>query len=576
MAENALPDEAAGPPWLPTALLDARVGVYAVDSRGNLVWANPRALELLGRVEDEVFGEDAHDLLHRDAEGRPVDRNTCVLSRVPESRGESPVGHAWFPRGDGSVVPVRWFALPLSPGRSDVAALIAFDPAEPADIAPPRKTGTGARTLSRGERLALLADTTAQLIYSIDVQEFLDGVVRLLLPRLADWAVIDLITEADAVTRSLVVHADNGTLTAHHELQGPLPPVAESSTMPLSKALRGAAAALIGPETYDVPPDTGIAVEQRKLFRATGIRSAAVAPLRGPREVLGAITLGRTDADEPFTPRDLNLLEDIARRIGIALENARHHQRQRQVAETMQRYLLPQLPQLPGVEMTARYLAAPDASDVGGDWYDAFTLPGHDTALVIGDVVGHDLQAAAGMAQLRNMLRAYAWSQDQPPGQVVQRLDQAMAHITDVRMATLILARLSLDADGGWTLCWTNAGHLPPLLVEPGGAASHLGDGHGLLLGLASHRVRTDARIALPPGSTLVLYTDGLVESRSTPLDVSLARMRDHAAALAHESLPDFADGLLKRTRPDDNGDDAALLALRIPAPREHRDRTCA
>ncbi|MGW5639972.1 PP2C family protein-serine/threonine phosphatase [Streptomyces sp. NPDC003832] len=433
---------------------------------------------------------------------------------------------------------------------------------EAVPVTPP----VAARSLSELERLALLADTTAQLISNLDVDEALNRVVALVLPRLADWAVVDLITESDDVSRHLVVHAGTEGLTVCEELQGPMPPVSDASPMPLSRALRGVASNLAGPRTYEGEPDSGIAVEQRRLFQATGIKTAAIAPIRGPWEVLGALTLGRSEESEPFTTHDLGLLEDIARRIGLALENARHYQRQRQVAETMQRYLLPQLPHLPGVGMTARYLAAPDASYVGGDWYDAFHLPGGDTALVIGDVVGHDLEAAAGMAQLRNVIRAFTWSQDQSTDRVVQHLNEAMTQITDVRMATMILARLAVDAAGVWRLRWSSAGHPPPLLVGRDGLTRYLTEANGLLLGMPSSRPWSEASVTLPADSTLVFYTDGLVESRRQPLDVGMENLRRHAASLAHRTLDVFADQLLQRSRPHDNDDDVALLAVRLPA----------
>lgn len=236
-----------------------------------------------------------------------------------------------------------------------------------------------------------------------------------------------------------------------------MPPVPEHSAMPLSRALRGVASALVEPDVYDRPPDSGIAVEQRRLFDATGIRSAVVVPLRGTREVLGAFTLGRTQKQGNFTTADLPLIEDIARRASLALDNARLYQRQRAVAETMQNHLLPQMPRVPGLQLAVRYLPAPDASQVGGDWYDAFSLSDGATALAIGDVVGHDLEATAGMAQLRNMLRAYAWSQQTPPSRIVERLDEAIMPITDVTMATLICARVTRTDSGRWHLTWTNA-----------------------------------------------------------------------------------------------------------------------
>lgn len=557
--------------FLKEALDCVSAGVYAVDEKERLVAVNATALQLLARSASDMLGCDAQELLHRNAQG-----NMVAKKKLDVSHGELPspfsrAGKAWFQRGDGTLLPVAWSAVPCVPDTSQITELIVFQAVEQDDEGGPARSAFSRRTLSETERLALLADTTAHLISNVDVENSLLRVVELILPRLADWVVIDLITEGDEVSRSLVAHADNGKITVREDLQGPMPPVPETSGMPLSKALRGAASTLVNREIYSGPPDTGIAVEQRKLFEVTGINTAAIAPIRGPREVLGAMTLGRVGSHHPFARSDLALLEDIARRIGIALENARHYQRQRQVAETMQRYLLPQLPQLSGLEMTARYLPAPDVSHVGGDWYDAFPLPCGDMALVIGDVVGHDLEAAAGMAQLRNMLRAYTWAQEQAPHRTIERLDQALEHISDVFMATLVLAHLKVNEVGQWELLWASAGHPPPLLIQHDGIAHYLEEGSGVLLGAGVSRSRADARVVLPPGSTLLFYTDGLVEARGQSLETGLRRMRQHAASLAHRSLDSFADHLLERARPGTNDDDAALLAVRIPAEASDR-----
>ncbi|CAL9627721.1 hypothetical protein SUDANB176_05998 [Streptomyces sp. enrichment culture] len=344
-----------------------------------------------------------------------------------------------------------------------------------------------------------------------------------------------------------------------------MPPVPQASPMPLSRALRGVASTITGPETYQGPPDSGIAVEQQRLFEVTGMHSAAVVPLRSLHAVLGALTLGRADQPGRFTSADVALLEDIARRAGLALENARLYQRQRRVAETMQRHLLPQLPRLPGLDMTARYVPAPDASQVGGDWYDAFLLTDGAAALAIGDVVGHDLDAAAGMSQLRNMLRACAWFQQEPPSRIVEWLDHAALHIAEASMATMVFARVAVDDAGRCELSWTNAGHPPPLLVTRDGVTGYLTDGHGMLLGVAPEQVRPDATAELPPSSTLILCTDGLIESPGHSLDEGMNRLRRHAASLARHPLESFTDRLLARARPPDNDDDVALLVVRVP-----------
>lgn len=547
---------------LSRALVAIGTGAYVVDEQGRIIAVNAHAEELLARPAEDLVGRDAHDLLHRDAHGQPLPTSQCSMRQAFHAGRTLQAEEDYFARGDGSLLPISWLITPYELGDEGQGTLILFhtldrstDPqSEP--VAP----------LPELERLALLAETTTRLTSTLDVDEALRRLVNLLMPRLADWVIIDLITERDEVWRTVVVHADGDTRVHHEELQGPMPPIPEDSPMPLSRALRGVASTVAGPETYRREPDSGIAVEQRRLFDVTGIRSAAIAPIRSTREVLGALTLGRARQPVDFTTVDLPLIEDIARRAGLALDNARLYQRQRKVAETMQNHLLPQMPHVPGLQMTVRYLPAPDASQVGGDWYDAFPLSRGATALAIGDVVGHDLEAAAGMAQVRNMLRAYAWALQEPPSRIVDRLDEAIQHITDVTMATMILARVEEADEGHWKLSWTNAGHPPPLLITHDGLADYLTDGHGLLLGTGARHPRADATVLLPPGSTLVLYTDGLIEAPGRTLDEGLHRLRRHAAALAHRPLASFTDQMLRRVRPVDNDDDVALLALRAPA----------
>lgn len=558
--------EVHGPsvPTASAALEAIGAGAYVVDEQGCIVAVNASAEELLGRPAAELLGHDAHDLLHRDSQGQQLPRTQCAMRQAFHAGRPAQGDEDHFARADGSVLPVSWLITPYGIGDRRTATLVVFHtPEHPRDTGPrPEPT---ARSLSELQRLALLAETTAQLTSTLDVDEALRRLTALVVPRLADWVVVDLITEHDEVWRTVVVHAEGDTLVRHEDLQGPMSPIPEESPMPLSRALRGVASTLAGPQTYQGAPDSGIAVEQGRLFQATGMHSAAIAPIRGPRAVLGALTLGRTETPAAFAPVDLPLIEDIARRAGLALDNARLYQRQRKVAETMQNHLLPQMPGVQGLEMTVRYLPAPDASHVGGDWYDAFPLADASTALAIGDVVGHDLEAAAGMAQVRNMLRAYAWSQHEPPSRIVERLDEAIQHITDVTMATMIFGRIEAAHDGHWRLSWTNAGHPPPLLISRDGLASYLTDGHGILLGTQTGLRRPDATALLPPGATLVLYTDGLIEAPGQSLDAGLNRLRRHATALAHRPLTPFTDQLLHRVRPAGNDDDVALLALRVP-----------
>ncbi|MFI8962758.1 SpoIIE family protein phosphatase [Streptomyces sp. NPDC053493] len=550
-------------------------GAYLADDQGLILAVNRQGVNLLGRPADRLLGRHAHDLLHRTPSGEPMPRTLCRLRRswldgvTEQGEGE------WLERGDGTLLPVSWLATPWQGDARARTTLVLFHAGgSHADTShangshaggaagrPARQSLAGTR-LSELERLTLLAETTTVLTSTLDIHEALRRLIGLAVPRLADWAVIDLIGERDEVWRFAVAHAEADGVVFREDLQGPMPPVPQASSMPLSRALRGVASSFAGPETYQGPPDSGVAVEQRRLFEETGMHAAIVVPLRSLHEVMGALTLGRAEQPDRFTTGDFALLEDIARRASFALENARLYERQRKVAETMQRHLLPKLPYTPSHTMTARYLPAPDASQVGGDWYDAFTLTDGATALAVGDVVGHDLDAAAGMAQLRNMLRAYALSQRKPPSKIVEWLDRAVLDVAEVTLATLVFARMTLR-DGRCELWWTNAGHPPPLLVTHEGVTRYLTEGHGILLGVAPERERPDARTDIPPGSTLLLYTDGLIESPSGSLDEGLNRLSRHAACLAHRPLESFTDELLARARPPDNDDDVALLAIR-------------
>jgi serine phosphatase RsbU (regulator of sigma subunit) len=267
---------------------------------------------------------------------------------------------------------------------------------------------------------------------------------------------------------------------------------------------------------------------------------------------------------EPFADEDVTLLTEIGHRAGLALENARLYAQQRGTAEQLQRSLLPDLGGLRRLDLAARYVPARPDAEVGGDWYDAFPLPDGSTVLAIGDVVGHDLTAAVRMAQLRNMLRALAYDSGEPPAGVMRRLDRAMQGLSSTELVTSVVVRVH-PAGRPWTAEWTNAGHPPPLLTGPDGTSRLLEDALAPVLGVAPDIPRANARTELPPGSTLLLYTDGLVERRGEDIERGLTRLRQHAARLAHLPVHRFCDELLDSLI-DLPQDDVAVLALRAPA----------
>ncbi|GAA2435525.1 hypothetical protein GCM10010273_10460 [Streptomyces lavendulocolor] len=213
---------------------------------------------------------------------------------------------------------------------------------------------------------------------------------------------------------------------------------------------------------------------QLELFRQLGAVSTIMAPLRARREVLGALIVVRTDHDDPFTEQDALLVADLVKGIPLSVDNARLHRHTRTAAERLQRSLLPRLPHTPSMEITARYAPSSTTAQVGGDWFDAFTLPGGDTALVIGDVSGHDLTAAVTISQLRNVLRGIAVDCQDRPSEVLRRLDLATLTLYPHSTTTCAYAVVKGPRSGPWEVHHSSAGHLPLLLTCPNGDTPYL------------------------------------------------------------------------------------------------------
>ncbi len=259
----------------------------------------------------------------------------------------------------------------------------------------------------------------------------------------------------------------------------------------------------------------------------------------------------------------LGFLRLIASLLGQALDRATARSAERGVAESLQRAMLTR-PHAPGdLEVGVRYRPAAALNQIGGDWYDAFVGSHGWLKLVVGDVAGHDQHAAAAMAQLRNLMRGISFTLGQPPSRVLAAVDDAMRGLALDAYATAILAQVERDAAGARRLCWSNAGHPPPALVDPSGRARLLHSPPDVLLGLDGGRERHDHVAALPPGSTVVLYTDGLVERRQIPLDDRLDWLLGLLEG-GHERSPDELCDRLLAALDESVEDDVALLVMRV------------
>ncbi|MGW4162422.1 SpoIIE family protein phosphatase [Streptomyces sp. NPDC004788] len=310
------------------------------------------------------------------------------------------------------------------------------------------------------------------------------------------------------------------------------------------------------------------------------VQSTLVVPMVAHDTVVGLVQFSRAKGSEPFGERDRALAVELAARAAVCIDNARLYRREHERALILQRSLLPPGdPEAAGLDIACRYLPGTVGSEVGGDWFDVIELPGHRTALVIGDVMGRGLRAAVAMGELRTAVRTLA-QLDLEPAEVLSHLDEiarglgapagaqqsARAHhkargpeLSEVYLATCVYAVY----DPVTRRCtFANAGHLPPVLVEPGQEARFLDVPPGMPLGVGGEPFE-EVTVELPEGALLALYTDGLVESRDHPLDEGLSAFRN-ALAKPNRPLEDVCDHVLTTLDTRHGEDDIALLMARI------------
>jgi serine phosphatase RsbU (regulator of sigma subunit) len=320
-----------------------------------------------------------------------------------------------------------------------------------------------------------------------------------------------------------------------------------------------------------------------EVIASTGAESWAALPLQTVGRRLGSLSVAWT-GPRTFAADEMDLLVAFAAQCAQALERIRTRETERVahaavqgMAEAFQRSLLTEPPESDSLEIAVRYVPAASLAQVGGDWYDAFPLEDGRTALVIGDVTGHDRYAAAAMAQVRNVLRGIAHSRRDSPAAVLAALDRAMRDLEVGTLATAILATVEpgrgAPPDAACVLRWSNAGHPPPLLIGADGTVTVLERTPDLLLGLDPDEVRADHEVRLPPGVTVLFYTDGLIERRDATLDQGIAWLSGVVARWARSPLGELCDRLLAELSGAVE-DDVALLALR--AHRDGRPRPAA
>jgi serine phosphatase RsbU (regulator of sigma subunit)/anti-sigma regulatory factor (Ser/Thr protein kinase) len=402
------------------------------------------------------------------------------------------------------------------------------------------------RLRQRAEREALLREQAARA-EAERVAEVVAGMQALVDATLAHRSL-------DGILRELVAQV-RGVLAADH---------AAIALSDESGALRIAASE---PEDMAAEPFAGQVAEARDAMLAQDDSLVGV-PLVPEGQVTGVLVAG-VDPPRKFTSEDLTLLRLAGERVGLAIAHARVYEREHRIAETLQRSLLPErLPDLPGLEVAARYLPAASEAEVGGDWYDVIPIAGGAVGLVMGDVAGKGLAGASMVGRLRSAMRAYAL-EGHDPARVVERVNRLLWNeAEESQMATMLYAIVD-PAEG--VVRWVNAGHPPPVLVE-GSDARYLSGEASVPLGVLPFPTYEEASAPMEPGSAILLYTDGLIERPGEHIDDGLAQLAAHIRE-APKDPSRLLDHLLESLVPTGGApDDVALLMLaNLPVPDRFR-----
>ena len=544
-----------------------------MDERGGILAVNDRLLDRLGYGRADVVGRLAwSDLL---SVGSRVFWQT-QLAPVLQLDGVLQEVMLDLRDAAGQRIPALLNAVRISdPGGGTagvlVAAMIVSDRRAYEDEL--RQARVDAEHAQAAEhrarlRLELLAQASGALAGSLDIQVALSRLATVLVAGLADWCVL-YATDPDRPDDPAWWAAEHADHTQQHNVER-LAEILPHHALPssaFSRVAGGGEPEFLAHVDAEHQRDSTDSAEVLELYDRLGLGSAIVVPstVRGDR--VATMILVRRPNRAEFSADDLQDLTDLGARAGLAFDTLRQRAREHSNSIALQQALLTSPPVTPGFEIVTRYLPATAGNEVGGDWYDAFPQSDGTPILVIGDVVGHDIHAAAAMGQLRGVMRTLAYPAVVEPAEILTNTDTTAQGLGVGVLASAFLARLQRDCDEV-TLTWSNAGHPPPLLLRADGTvrllAAHPDPILGAL-GLFGARPRQQHTDRLSPGDTLLLYTDGLVEQIDEDIDAGINAVSRRLTAGHGLPLDQLCDLVLVEHQAG-RRDDIALLLLRVLA----------
>jgi serine phosphatase RsbU (regulator of sigma subunit) len=562
-------DDAAPPPG--DLLLQAVEGMerplFVLDEQWCFRYINPAGARVLDRTVEGTVGRNIW-VEFPEALGTPFEQ----LYRRVRVGGGSGSTEDWFgPLG-------KWFRADAF--LTDAGLVVTYDDVTERrhmeeertaavtarEAAAAQAAQAGAEAERAGRHLMLLGEISQAMTSTLDGDEAVQRFADLVVPLLADWCVVTVLAE-DGMRRDVGrAHSDPALVEAMHRYAD-LRVATNSPAAPVPRLMRDHQPVIVSDLTPEIVEAMVADPESRRALEP--LRPAAVAafPLVARGELFGAVTLLNGPARGAHTEAELRTADIASRRAALALDNARLAQANQQVAERLQRSLLSPPVQPDHLELVVRYRPATKGVSIGGDWYDAFLQPDGDTVLVIGDVMGHDIEAAAAMGQVKTLVRGIGFDRLEEPAGVLRRVDHALVGLAIPTLATALVCRVEQDATDRASrlrrLRWSSAGHPAPMLLGADGTVVDLSAPVGPPLGIGWLGPRVDGQAPMPEGSTLLLFTDGLFERRGVPLDEGRAQVRDILLRSADLPLNLLCDRLLEELVSEGAEDDVAVLAVR-------------
>jgi len=542
---------------LDTVFSTAPIGLALVDRDLRFVRVNETFAAFNNRPLDELVGRTVPELL--DELGLPEERIVPTYRRVLET-GTPVLDHDLSTaRRDGTVRFWNASFTPVLQADGSVNGVIVTV----ADV-------TERHALLEAERDArtradFLARAGSILDASLDYEETLRSVAQIAIPEVADWCAVSVLDESGILQEVAVAHVDERQREIGNELSRRFPADPESASGTYGVARTGETAYVR--EITDAMLVAGIGdAEQLDLIRQLGLRSIVIAALKARGRTFGTLTLASAESGRLFEHADVQLAEELAARAGMAIDNARLYTERSRIAHALQVKLLPErLPDIPGAVVAARYRAAGELNEVGGDFYDVFARSPTEWALVVGDVSGKGAEAAAVTALARYTLRAAAL-EDAPPSGALHRLNTAMLYDETSQFATVALAYLAPADDGEIHVRLSLAGHPAPAILRHDGSVEMAGL-FGTMAGLRTDPQLHDLELKLHADDVLLLYTDGVIEagSRKAPFgEQGLAEVLAGLAGQSPQAVVDAVESAVVDAQPGDPRDDIALLALSL------------